>query len=229
MSLPRRRMVLGGASTMVAMAPRGAGAQAPRRPARIGWITAQQPASLTPYLQAMRAGLAEQGYVEGHNISIEYRYGNDDLTTVPSLARDLTKLPVDLIVSQGAATWELVKLDLPLPLVYLISADPVSAGFAESLAHPTGNKTGLTLMLFEFAAKRLELLREMVPNLHKVAVVGNPEHAGSALERASSENKARDLKIAVDYLPTSTRAALGTAFETIDREKPQAVSLLADG
>lgn len=228
MSLLSRRSMVGWAATLLAV-PQDTEAQVPQRPARIGWITAQQPASLSPYLEALRAGLAEQGYAAGRNITIEYRYGNDDLKAVPSLARELAALPVDLLVSQGAATWEIVKLDLQLPIVYIVSADPVSAGFAESLARPLGNKTGLTLMSFEFAAKRLELLQEMVPNLQKVVVIGNPEHAGSELERAYSEETAHRLDLVIGYLPTPTRTALDTALEAIEREKPQAISLLADG
>ncbi|MFX7556079.1 ABC transporter substrate binding protein, partial [Acinetobacter baumannii] len=84
----------------------------------------------------MSAGFAELGYIEGQNLHIEYRFGNDQLNRVPALADELVKSGVQLIVAQGAAVSELAKLSLPVPLVYIFSGDPVSAGFADSLSHP---------------------------------------------------------------------------------------------
>src|SRR4029079_16996915 len=125
--------------------PDYAAAQSVPKPARIGWLTAQREASLTPYVKAMRESLAELGYVEGKNLTIEFRYGDDAIERVPELASDLERLPVDLIVAQGAAVEVISKLKLKTPVVYVFSGDPVSAGFAESLARPHGNMTGLTL------------------------------------------------------------------------------------
>jgi putative tryptophan/tyrosine transport system substrate-binding protein len=121
--------------------PRSLAAQGAPKAARIGWLTAQQASSLTPYLAAMRAGFADLGYVEGRNLTIEYRYGDDAVERVPELAAELVKLPVDLIVAQGAAVSEISHLGLPVPVVYVFSGDPVSAGFADSLARPRGNMT----------------------------------------------------------------------------------------
>ena len=127
--------------------------------ARIGWLTAQRAASLTPYVEAFRSSLRELGYEEGRNLAIEFRYGDDAVEHVPELAAGLLKIPVDLIVTQGAAVPVVSKLNLPVPIVYLINGDPVSAGF-DSLARPRGNMTGLSFMAAEFNGKRLELLRE---------------------------------------------------------------------
>src|SRR3954469_21832351 len=101
---------------------------------RIGWVTAQQASSLTPYVEAFRSGLADLGYVEGRNLALVLRYGDHHLERVPELATELVQIPVDLIVAQGAANFLINKVDLPVPVVYGFSGDPVIAGFADSLA-----------------------------------------------------------------------------------------------
>jgi putative tryptophan/tyrosine transport system substrate-binding protein len=137
----KRREFLASAIAVAAM-PGSLVAQSVPKAARIGWLTAQNEASLTPYLAAMRRGFADLGYIEGSNLTIEYRYGNDVVERVPELAAELVKLPVDIVVAQGAAVSEISKLGLPIPVVYIFSADPVSAGLADSLARPRGNMTG---------------------------------------------------------------------------------------
>jgi len=224
----RRRRFL--TSTLaILLLPWATAAQRAARVARIGWLTAQQPSSLAPYLDALRAGFAEYGYEEGRNLVIEYRYGNDAIERVPELAAQLARLSLDLIVAQGAAAFEIRKLELTVPVVYAISADPVSAGFADSLARSRGNLTGLTFMAIELNGKRLELLREIIPALRRVAIVGNPEHPGAHLERAFSEETGRRLGLTIEYLPTRTDGELTGASATMAAHPPQAISLLADG
>ena len=224
----RRRIFVISTLTIAAL-PGATAAQAAGRVARIGWITAQQAASLAANVDAFRAALADLGYVEGRNIVIEFRYGNDRIERVAELTEELVRLPVDLIVAQGAAAFEVRKLRPTVPVVYGISADPVSAGFADSLARPRGNMTGLTFMAVEFNGKRLELLREIIPELSRVAVVGNPEHPGAHLERAFSEETGRRLGLTIEYLPTRSREELTGAFTAMAAHPPQAISLLADG
>jgi putative ABC transport system substrate-binding protein len=101
---------------------------------RIGWLTAQRPASLVPFVQAFRSALADLGFVEGRNLTIDFRYADDDASKVAGLADELVRLPVDLIVVQGEAVLEIKSLSLPVPVVYAYSGDPVVAGLAESLA-----------------------------------------------------------------------------------------------
>ena len=209
--------------------PIAAGAQQPGRAYRIGWLTAQRAASLAPFVDAFRASLADFGHVEGRNFAIEFRYGDDAIERVPELAAELVRLPVDLIVAQGAAAFEIRKLGLTVPIVFVMSADPVSAGFADSLARPRGNMTGLTLMAVEFNGKRLELLKEIVPELRRVAIVGNPEHPGAHLERAFSEETARRLGLTIQYFPTPSQNELTRAFTAMAADPPQAISVLADG
>ncbi|MDA9424558.1 ABC transporter substrate-binding protein [Bradyrhizobium sp. CCBAU 53380] len=196
---------------------------------RIGWLTAQREASLTPFLAAFREGLAELGYREGDNLKTEYRYGDDDRTRVGPLAAELTALPVDLLVVQGAAVSIVFGLKLSTPSVYAFSGDPVVAGFADSLSHPRGGMTGLTFMAAELNSKRLEMLRDIVPGLKRVAIIANPEHPGSQIERAYSEEAAKKLGLALEYYGTGTEGQLTDALATMGKSPPQAMSLFSDG
>jgi putative ABC transport system substrate-binding protein len=197
--------------------------------ASIGWLTAQRASSLTPFLDAFRSGLAEVGYRESDNLEIEYRYGDDNLLRVAPLAAELVRKPVDLLVVQGAAVPLVYELKLSIPAVYVFSGDPVTAGFADSLAHPRGNMTGLTFMAAELNAKRLEMLRDIIPELRRVAIIANPEHPGSQIERTYSEDTARKLGLEIEFQGTSTDDQLAAAFAAMDPHPPQAISLFADG
>jgi putative ABC transport system substrate-binding protein len=224
----KRRDFLASAIALAAT-PGSLMAEGAPKAARIGWLTAQNESSLTPYLAAMRTGFADLGYIEGRNLTIEYRYGNDVVGRVPELAAELVKLPVDIIVAQGAAVSEISKLGLPVPVVYVFSADPVSAGLAESLARPRGNMTGLTFMAAELNGKRLEILRDIIPDLRRVAIVANSEHGGVHLERANSEEVGRRLGLVIRYYPTPTRDKLNDAFSAMAADPPQAISVFSDG
>jgi putative tryptophan/tyrosine transport system substrate-binding protein len=224
----KRRTFLTSAAAS-ALLPGALRAQPATRIARIGWLTAQRPASLAPYLDAMRAGLATLGYVEGKNLTIEYRFAEDDIQRVPALASELVRVPVSLLLAQGEAVSTVSKLDLPVPIVYVTSVDPVSAGFADSLARPRGNMTGLTFMAAEFNAKRIELLRDLIPDLRRVALLWHPEHPGQQLERAVTDDAAMRLGITIRHFPTRSRVELDAALATMAEEKPQAISIFSDG
>jgi putative tryptophan/tyrosine transport system substrate-binding protein len=224
----KRRLFLASMLALAAL-PRGGAAQGAAKVARIGWLTAQRAPSLAPYVEAFRTSLAELGHVEGRNLEIEFRYGDDAIERVPELAAELARLPVELIVAQGAAVPVIAARGLALPVVYVFSGDPVSAGLADSLARPRGNMTGLTFMAAELNGKRLELLREIMPALRRVAIVANPEHPGEHLERGYTEETARRLGVAVQYYPTRTPDELTAAFAAMAAAPPQAISLFADG
>ncbi|MGH1592285.1 ABC transporter substrate-binding protein (plasmid) [Methylobacterium phyllosphaerae] len=198
-------------------------------PVRVGWLTAQSFSSLEPYIAALRLGLIEHGLEEGRNLTIEYRYGNDDLSRVPDLANQLLKAEVGVILAQGAAVVVLSKLNLPVPVIYAFSGDPVSAGLASSYARPSGNMTGVTFMAAELNRKRLELLREIVPDLRHVGLISNPEHPGEQLERSVSLDAARQFDLTIDYHATRTSDALTDAFARLATDPPQALSVFADG
>jgi putative ABC transport system substrate-binding protein len=226
---PNRRefiKYLGGATLI---APVMARAQHGERVRRIGWLTAQREASLTPFLAALRTAFVDLGYKEGRNLTIDYRFGDDDIERVPALAAELVQRSVEIILAQGAAVPVIAKLGLPVPVVYVFSGDPVSAGFADSLARPRGNMTGLTFMAAEFNGKRLELLREIIGGLRRVAIVANPAHPGEQLERAYTQEYGRQLGLSIDYFATTTRDELDRTFASMAKDPPQAISLFADG
>jgi putative ABC transport system substrate-binding protein len=224
--MKRRRLVLGAAA--LAALPRIAVAQGPSRPARIGWLTAQRPPSLVPYVEAFRASLAELGFAEGRNLTIDFRYGDDDIARVRTLADELVRLPVDLIVVQGEAVLEVKSLKLPVPIVYAYSGDPVAAGLAESLARPNASMTGLTYLALELNGKRLELLREIAPAVRRVALLANPEYPGESGERATSEATGARIGLDVRHVPARTSDELAAAFARMTNERTQAISLFAD-
>jgi putative ABC transport system substrate-binding protein len=223
----RRRGLLLSGATLAAWPHIGA-AQQPARPARIGWLTAQRPPSLVPYVQAFRASLAELGFAEGKNLTIDFRYGDDDISKVRALADELVRLPVDLIVVQGEAVLEIKSMPLPVPVVYAYSGDPVVAGLAESLARPRPNMTGLTYMAVELNGKRLELLREIAPSIRRVALLANPAYPGESGERADSVATAGRVGFDVRYVGARTADELKAAFAKMAADKAQAISLLAD-
>jgi putative tryptophan/tyrosine transport system substrate-binding protein len=224
----KRRNFLGSTVAPLTL-PGRARPQSPTKVFRIGWLTAQKAPSLAQSIDALRAALADLKYVEGRNLVIEFRYADDVIERVPELAAELQRIPVDLIMAQGAAVPVISKLGLTVPVVYVFSGDPVVAGLAETLARPRGNMTGLTFMAAELNGKRLELLREMVPRTRRVAIIANPEHPGASLERAYCEDAARQLGLTPKYFPTRTTDELSSAFATMAADPPQAVSLFADG
>lgn len=191
-------------------------------------MTVQRADSLAFYLDAFRGGLGDRGYELGRNLMIEYRYGNDSIESMPELAAELIRIGVSLIVVQGAAL-VVSKLGLPLPVIYTLSGDPVSAGLADSLARPRGNMTGMSFMAAELNAKRLQLLREINPKLQRIALVANPQHPGEHLERANAQEAAQHLGLELDYFPTRNKDELASAMGAMIARPPQAVSLFADG
>jgi putative ABC transport system substrate-binding protein len=195
---------------------------------RLGWLTAQRPASLVPYVQAFRESLAGLGFAEGRNLTIDFRYGDDDITKVRALADELVRMAVDAIVVQGEAVLELKGANLPVPVVYAYSGDPVAAGLADSLARPNANMTGLTYLALELNGKRLELLRELVPGVRRVALLANPAYPGEASERENSQATARRVGLDVRHVPARTSDELTAAFARMGADRTQAISLFAD-
>jgi putative ABC transport system substrate-binding protein len=222
----KRRAFIAGLGS-AAMRPFMARGQQPKL-ARIGWVTTAPAAAVNPFLEALRAGLASQGYVEGRNLTIADRYADGDVTRVRSLAEELARLPVDLIATQGTATRLLLTVSETVPIVYVFSADPVLAGVADSLARPGRNMTGITVMSVELNGKRLELLQEIMPQVRRIAIVASPTHAGEELERTNSVEMAQKLGIAVQYFPTPSPADLDRAYASMSADPPQAVVVFPD-
>jgi putative ABC transport system substrate-binding protein len=156
-------------------------AQQPKVP-RIGFLFGASPSANAGRIEAFRQGLRELGYIEGKNVIIEVRYAEGKLDRLPALAAELVRLKVDLIVTVGPAVTRPVKETTnTIPIVMAFDSDPVGSGFVASLARPGGNITGLSSLSPELTGKRLELLKETVPKLLRVAVLGNPGNTATAL------------------------------------------------
>ena len=162
-----------------------ASAQQPKKVPRIGYLSTFDPATESTRAEAIRLALRERGYIEGQNISTEYRYTEGKPDQAPELAAELVRLKVDIIVVAGGDTWIRAAKNATktIPIVMMgAGSDPVETGLVESLARPGGNVTGVTLLSTELGGKRLELLKEAVPKLARVAVLYEPANPASVLE-----------------------------------------------
>lgn len=196
---------------------------------RLGWVTAQDATSLAPMVAALRASLARLGYVEGRNLVIAFRYGDGAAERVPELVAELQRMPIDILLAQGGPAVDVVNgLPVAVPVAYVFSGDPVSAGFAKSLARPDSNMTGLTLLAAEMNGKLLEILREMVPSLRDVAIVLNPEHPGSHIERDYTDGAASQLGLRTAYFLARTRDEVASSLEAMAASPARAVSIFSD-
>ena len=159
-------------------------AQQPKKVPRIGYLSTYDPARESTRADAIRLALRERGYIEGQNIATEYRYAEGKRDRFPELAAELVRLKVDLILVSGDPPMRAAKnATKTIPIVMLGGgADPVEAGLVESLARPGGNVTGITNLGGELGGKRLELLKEAVPKLARVAVLYDSGHSGRVFE-----------------------------------------------
>jgi putative ABC transport system substrate-binding protein len=159
--------------------------QQPKKVPRIGYLSPTDPATESARAEAIRLALRELGYIEGQNIAFEYRYGEGKRERDSELAAELVRLKVDVIVvAGGAGVIRAAKnATKTIPIVMIgVGADPVEAGLVETLAHPGGNVTGVTNLTGELGGKRLELLKEAVPKMTRVAVLYNPTNLASTPE-----------------------------------------------
>ena len=199
-------------------------AQQPKKVPRIGYLSSTDPASESARAEAIRLALRELGYIEGQNIAIEYRYAEGKLDRLPELAAELVRLKVDIIVVAGGdplirAAKNATKT---IPIVMMgAGSDPVEAGFVESLARPGGNVTGITNLNRELGGKRLELLKEAVPKVARVAVLYDPAIPGSVLEvKEVLPVAARALGLTIQ--PWEVRAAddFERVFAAMSKQRP---------
>jgi putative ABC transport system substrate-binding protein len=195
---------------------------------RIGWVTATPREFSQPLFAAFREGLADRDYVEGHNLTIEVRDGNGTLEHIPEMVRELAASGVDVIMALHGATLAVIANAGPVPVVYVFSADPVEAGLTQSLAHPSGNATGISLMAVELNGKRLELLRQIRPALKRTAIIASPDHAGERLERENAQQMAGRLGIEIDYFPVHNKDDLEAAYAALRAGQAEAVVTFPD-
>ena len=211
-------------------APLAAEAQAPAKVPRIGFLTARSPTDLPHHLEAFRQGLRELGYVEGQTIAIEYRFGEGRPERLPGLAAELVGLKVDLIVTGAPPAPEAAKqATSTIPIVVAVTGDLVAEGLVASIARPGGNITGLAAMSPELVGKQLELLKEIAPEVSRVAILQNPNNHAHPSVLHQAEGAARALGVQLHILPARTAPEIEAAFAEVRRQRAGGLLVLRDG
>ena len=191
-------------------------AQQPKKVPRIGFLFNTPPSANAARIEAFRQGLRELGYVEGKNIVIEWRRAEGKADRLTGLAAELVRLKVDIIVSAGSAVTRPAKeATVTIPIVMAQDTDPVGSGFVASLARPGGNITGLATLAPEIGGKRLELLKEIVPRLSRVAVLGTSTRSGNAQALREIELAAGGFGVKFQYLDVLDPKQLGGELRAI--------------
>jgi ABC-type uncharacterized transport system substrate-binding protein len=191
---------------------------------KIGLLASGGPALIAPYAEAFKQGMRELGYVEGKTFVLVVRYGEGKPERLPDLARELVRFKVDVILAGNDAAIAPVKRETrTIPIVMAYSTDPVGTGFVGSLARPGGNITGLSNVSAELSGKRLELLREAVPGLSRVAFLWNPDVRGNLLAYKETETAARSLHLELQSVEASRAEDLEQAFSAITSQRAQAL------
>ena len=219
--MKRREFItlIGGA---VATWPLAARAQQPAMPV-IGWLDPTTADAGADRLRVFRQGLKDTGYVEGENVTIVFRWAENQFDRLPVLAAELVRRRVAVIATSGgpAVAFSAKAATTTIPIVFTVGEDPVRLGLVASLARPDGNLTGINFLVGELTTKRLELLRELVPAATRVALLVNPTQATnteSTLRDVASDARAMGLQIQV--LSASTSPEINAAFATFVRERP---------
>jgi putative tryptophan/tyrosine transport system substrate-binding protein len=199
----------------------------PGKVPRIGFLITSSPAAIAPRMDAFRQGLHEHGYVEGKNIVIEPRYADGKFDQLPALAAELVRLKVDVIVTSGpTATRPAKGATSTIPIVMTFDDDPVGSGFVTSLARPGGNITGLSTLSPEISGKQLELLKEILPKLARVAVVGTSTRQGTAQSLKEMEPAAGALVLKLQYIDIENPKDIESAFRAATKERADALLVL---
>src|SRR5262245_7889532 len=215
-------------ATLILCAVHTAEAQQPKV-SRIGYLSPTDPATESVRAEAIRLALRELGYIEGQNIATEYRYADGNFDRYPELAAELVRLKVDIILVGGSSAVRAAKNATKTIPIFMVGAgaDPVEAGLVENLARPAGNVTGITLLSGQLSGKRLELLKEAVPKVARVAVLYDPALPGSVLDvKEVLPVAARALGLTLQ--PWEVRAADGfeKAFAALKKQRPDGLYVL---
>jgi putative tryptophan/tyrosine transport system substrate-binding protein len=223
-AVKRREFIslIGGAAVAWPLTARGQQSALPV----IGFLDRRSPDALADRLRAFRQGLKDTGYVAGENVAIEYRWAENQVDRLPVLAAELARQPLAVIVASGGAAVALrVKAaTTTIPIVFLAAEDPVRLGLVASLARPGGNLTGINFFSTELVAKRLELLRELLPAGTRVAVLVNPANVSNTESTLRDvEPAARAMGLQIQVFNASTSREIDAAFATLVRERPDAL------
>jgi putative ABC transport system substrate-binding protein len=218
--------LLGGA---VATWPLVARAQQPGRPT-IGFLHYGSPETYAHIVSAFRQGLRDSGFIEGQNVAIEYRWANGQYDRLPTLAADLVHHQVVAIAAAGFVGAQAAKAaTTTIPVVFASGVDPVASGVVASLNRPGSNVTGVSLISLELAAKRLELLRELMPQVRVVALLINPDNPSTGTELTDAEAAARALGLQIRKVTASNERDLDAAFATMQTPRVDALIVSQDG
>lgn len=221
-------------TTLAALASIGtaislARAQQSAKVSRIGHLSPFSPSDTTLWHQAFRKGLRDLGWIEGINISIEYRYAEGRNERLPDLAADLVRLNVDIIFVDTTSSAVAAKnATRAIPIVVAAGGDTVASGLVASLARPGGNVTGLDQMTPQLGGKRLELLKEIVPKLSSVAVIWNSQNQASTLNWKELQRPARQLGVRLHSLEARSRSEIDNAFKDATRARVGALAIMPD-
>jgi putative ABC transport system substrate-binding protein len=218
--------LLGGAAASWPLAAR---AQQAGKTYTIGRLTAGSYASVSALVEVFEDALREMGWIEGKNIAFEYRSAEDRLERLPELAAELVRLNVDVIAAGGTlAPLAVKRVTSTIPIVMTSAGDPLGSGLVASLARPGGNVTGMSLMVPDLGGKRLELLKEALPRLSRVAVLWNAANPYSANVFKETQVASRTLGIEVQSLETRDPDGFDGAFEAVRRQHPDALVTVED-
>jgi len=233
--LYRRRDFILALAAAAAGWPFAARAQQRERVRRIAWLGAGRADEPSPYLESLRAGLGELGWSEGRNLTIG-RFWATGLDNVEAVGRELLASDPEVIVAQEFTVLGLRSLKTTKPVVFGFSGDPLDVQLVQSWARPGGNFTGMSYLAIELVGKRIELLKEWLPQTRRIAVLARPQHPGEPLERKASEEAAAQLGLELSYFPYTTRSVLPardlseleTAFRAIVADRCDALVVFPD-
>jgi putative ABC transport system substrate-binding protein len=200
-------------------------AQQPAKVRKIGFLN--QTGAFSANVEAFRQGMRGLGYIEGQNIVVEYRSGERG-AQLNQLAIELVQQKVELIVAGGPGASAAKRATETIPIVFTYSGDPIEAGFIDSLARPGRNMTGMTWLAFELVGKRLEILKEAVPRVSRVGVLASPAHPGEQRELKETQSTAQALGTTLLYNQVKDTADVTAAFDTILKEKANALLVFPD-
>jgi putative tryptophan/tyrosine transport system substrate-binding protein len=226
LNMKRREFItlLGGAA---AAWPRAARAQQPTKIARIGFLGPAPASAYQPRVEALWAGLRDLGYVEGKNITIEYRWA-ENVEQLPEFVAELIRMNVDIIFASSSTYVEPARqATKTIPIVFAIHADPVGISHVASLSRPGGNITGLTMLLTDLAAKELEILKEAVPHAVRIGIVWNPTTPSHSAALPSVKAAGEKLGIALQMESVSRVEEFNRAFLTMTRERVDGILVVA--
>ena len=196
----------------------------------VAWVSPERAGSNSPNLAAFRTGMRDLGYVEGKNLAIDTWWGEGSGERLEQMAGDIVRARPDVIVTgSGLAVGPMMRAGVKLPIVFVLSADPVEAKVVASFARPGGNLTGVSLFSLDLMGKRLEFLKEAMPGLKRVAIIANPEHSGEPLELKAAAAAATTLGLSYHYFPVRSESEFEQALAAIERGRDEAILAFADG